>query len=342
MCSRHLKSSIPDWLPFIEYERGALPADIRARLLTISAPTIDRLLKPYKALKGKTLTRSGGFRDEIPIQGNIWDEKRPGFLEADTVGHCGHSTMGEYVNSLTMVDIATTWTETRSVFGKASRPIIEAIEDIEAELPFPILGYDADNGTEVLNHFVLNYFQKERIERDRPPVQVTRSREYRKNDNAHVEQRNNSVARRWLGYDRLDFRQLAPLVNHYFRDIVSPLINHFFPSFKLADKIRIKSRCRRIYKDPVTPYTRVLASPFVSEERKDKLRRFHSKLNPLELLRREAVARRRIDLALKQLRSGMLHIRLPAPQNHVSEFRISDAPKLPLRKITHNFRGHQF
>ena len=340
MCSRHLKASMPVWLPFIEGDGRRFGPEIRVRLLSISAPTIDRLLKPYKVLKGIPLTRSGGFREEIPIQENIWNEKRPGFLEADTVGHCGGSTMGEYLNSLTMVDIATTWTETRTVFSKASRPIVEAIEDIESVLPFEILGYDADNGTEVLNKHILNYFHEERIERNRPPVQVTRSREYRKNDNAHVEQRNNSVPRRWIGYDRMDFPQLAPLVNHYFRDIVCPLMNHFFPSFKLADKIRVKSRIRRVYKDPVTPYERVMASPFVPKERKDRLRSIHAALNPIALLKREEILRRQIDSALKELRANRALARQLIPPNPVTEIRISNAPTLPLRKSAHNFRGH--
>ena len=155
MCSRHLKAALPDWLPFIEKKGGAFTPEVRQLLLTISPATMDRLLQPHKAAKGRSLTRSGGFRDEIPIQESSWDIQLPGYLEADTVAHCGGSTLGEYIYSLTMVDIATTWTETRSVFGKASWPIVRAIEDIEQHLPFAILGYDADNGTEVLNRHIL-------------------------------------------------------------------------------------------------------------------------------------------------------------------------------------------
>lgn len=155
MCSRHLKSAMPEWLPCIEEEIGKFEESIHTRLLSISAPTIDRILKPYKVQKGRSSTRSGGFRDEIPIQENIWDIKVPGFMESDTVAHCGGSLMGEFINSLTMVDIASIWTEVRAVFGKGSGPIVTAIEDIENSLPFDILGYDSDNGTEVLNRHVL-------------------------------------------------------------------------------------------------------------------------------------------------------------------------------------------
>lgn len=302
MCSRHLKASLPEWLPHIEADRGTFPLTVRERLLSVSAPTIDRLLTPFKVNKGKTLTRSGGFRDEIPIQESIWDIQVPGYMESDTVHHCGGSTFGEYISSLVMVDIATIWTEARGVFSRGSLGVVRAIEDIELGLPFPIRGYDCDNGGEVLNQYVLSYFQHERIERGKEPVTVTRSREYRKNDNAHVEQRNNSVARRWLGYDRLGFEELLPLINHYYKDIVCPLINHFFPTFKLSDKKRIGSRTKRVYNDPVTPYARVMASEHVDKEKKEALMAIHCSLNPLALLRKERDVRGKIDAFLRNLK----------------------------------------
>lgn len=304
MCSRMLRAAIPHWLPVIELERGRFAEGVRTRLLSISAPTIDRILKPHRALRGKSLTRPGGFRDQIPIQGPVWDIREPGFLEADTTAHCGGSMLGEFLNCLTLVDIASIWTETRAVFGRGSTPIVGKIEDIEQQLPFAIKGYDADNGTEVLNQHVLRYFRDERIARGRTPVQVTRSRAYSKNDNAHVEQRNDAVARKWLGYERIDFAELVPLVNHYFRNIVCPLLNHFYPTFKLQDKIRVKSRTRRVYADPQTPYSRIMDSPFVDDERKNKLRLLHESLNPLKLMREEKRVRKNIDIALKSLRRG--------------------------------------
>jgi len=329
MCSRHLHAAIPEWLPFIEAAYGPYPANIRTLLLQVSASTIDRKLKPFKAVKGKSTTNPGGFRDEIPIQGNIWNEHRPGFLEADTVAHCGGSLMGEYINSLTMVDIATVWTETRCVCGKASGPIVSAIEDIEQCLPFDILGYDSDNGTEVLNTHILRYFRDERIERGKKPVQVTRSRPYKSNDNAYVEQRNDSVPRRWLGYERLGFVELTPLVNYYFRDIVCPLINHFFPTFKLADKRRINSKTRRVYGTPITPYARVMASPYVSDERKKALKEIHVKLNPIVLSDLQYNLSKQIDGALKNLRQGM-PANLEYKPNPLFVFPKPD--NLPLRK----------
>lgn len=305
MCGRLLKAGIPDWLEAIEAERGRpFPKDVHERLLAISASSIDRNLAPHKVLKGKSLTKPGSFRDQIPIQESIWNIQIPGFLEADTVAHCGGSTQGEYINSVVMVDIATIWSEARAVFGKGSTPIVNAIEDIEKSLPFSIKGYDSDNGTEVLNQHVLRYFRDERVERGKPEVQVTRSREYRKNDNAHVEQRNDSLARRWLGYERMDFAELQPLIDYYYKYIVCPLTNHFFPSFKLHDKIRIKSRTRRVYKNPITPYRRVMESPHVSEVEKFRLKAIHEQLNPVQLLKQERLVRKRMDSALKALKRG--------------------------------------
>lgn len=350
MCSRHLKAALPDWLEYVEQERGAFPESVHERLLKISAATIDRILKPYKATKGKSTTRSGGFRDQIPIQENIWNITEPGFLEADTAAHCGGSLLGEYIHSLVMVDIATTWSEARAVFGKGSTPIVRQIEDIELFLPFDIKGYDSDNGTEVLNRHILKYFREERPERNRKAVQVTRSREYKKNDNAHVEQRNDSLARKWLGYERLDFIEIQPLVDYYYKFILCPLLNHFFPSFKIQDKIRLRSRTRRVYRDPLTPYARVMMSNHVPTEYKNHLKQIHLSLNPLELSRLEQKMRKQIDLAMKALRSGNATPRLLTlpqppkllllpyplhnnlPQNNVTIGRVSDPHTLPLRK----------
>jgi hypothetical protein len=313
-CGRILKEGLPEWINFIELEYGVFNDEIKKKLLKISSATIDRQLKVYKQEKGKSLTRSTGFRDEIPIQGSVWDIKVPGFVESDTVAHCGGSLAGEFVNTLTIVDIATIWTEVRAIFGRGSNAAFDALKDIEASLPFPILGYDADNGGEVLNWGILRYFRDERIEQGRPPVQVTRSRAYKKNDNAHVEQRNDSIARRYLGYERIDFVQVLPLINYYYSQIVCPLQNHFLPTFKLKDKVRVKSRTKRIYDNPITPYLRIMNSPDVAQELKDKLQKQHQLLNPVALNKLEYVIRKQIDSALKNLRSGIDNpIKIPEP-----------------------------
>jgi hypothetical protein len=332
-CGRALKSAIPLWLPAIEEDSGAFSPDISERLLAISSPTIDRILKPFKVEKGKCFTRSGGFRDEIPIQGNNWDIGIPGYMETDTAVMCGGSLLGEFVNTLTMVDIATIWTETRTVFGKGSNAVFDAIRDVEHFLPFAILGYDADNGGEVLNRHLYEYFYTERLNKGLPPVYVTRSRAYHKNDNAHVEQRNDTMVRKFLGYERMEYRDLVPLLNHYYAEVVCPLVNHFMPSFKLVDKVKVKSRTRRIYNAPMTPYQRLMDSDYLSKNQKLRLQLIHESLNPVTLSREEVRIRKLIDDCLRSLKAGngmlpktpaysLWMALLPQPTNTVRKNRI--------------------
>lgn len=304
ICGRRLKSAIPDWVPAIERMEGAYHDEVRAKLLKISAPTIDRILKGYKIKYGLSATVNGGFRDQIPIQGNIWDVEIPGYTEVDTVAHCGGSLNGEFVNSVTMVDIATLWTEVRAVFGKGSNAVFDAIRDTEDNLPFELLGYDADNGGEVLNKQLYSYFVTERIQKGINPVAMTRSRAYKKNDNAHVEQRNDSLPRKYLGYNRIDYNDVVPLINHYYANLVCPFINHFLPSFKLSGKIRIQSRTRRVYNDPVTPYQRIIKSDYVSKERKLLLEKIHNSLNPVLLSKEIDVCRDLIDRSIHRIKDG--------------------------------------
>lgn len=333
-CGRALKSAIPEWLPAIEEEHGTFSSDIRERLLKVSAPTIDRILRPFKVEKGKSFTRSGGFRDEIPIQGNIWDIKIPGYMETDTAVMCGGSLLGEFVNTLTMVDIATLWTETRAIFGKGSNAAFDVIRDIEHTLPFTVLGYDADNGGEVLNRHLYEYFYTNRITKGLPPVHMTRSRAYKKNDNAHVEQRNDTMVRKFLGYERMGHREIVPLLNYYYAEVVCPLVNHFMPSFKLEDKVVVKSRTRRVYKAPMTPYQRLMQSEYLTERQKLRLKLTHESLNPVKLSKEEFRIRKLIDDCVRSLKAGtgisprtptysLWMPLLPNPTNAVSKNQVS-------------------
>ncbi|MGI6681077.1 MAG: integrase [Bdellovibrionota bacterium] len=198
-CSGILKADMKVWVKSIEEYMGVkYDEEVRALLLSVSRATIDRILKEYKGLKGKSTTRPSTFRKEIPVQKNIWDVKIPGHIEADTVAHCGGSLSGEFIYSFTSVDINTLWTEARCTYGKGSLGIVRVFEDIEDGLPFDLKGYDSDNGTEMLNTHMLKYLNEERLERGREPIIITRSREYQSNDNSHVEQRNDTIARRYL------------------------------------------------------------------------------------------------------------------------------------------------
>jgi hypothetical protein len=218
------------------------------------------------------------LRNQIPIRSGTWDISKPGFVEADTVAHCGTSLAGDFVWSLILTDIHTAWTESRAVWNRGSTDVVTQTRDIEQCLPFQLLGFDCDNGSEFLNHHLLRYF----AERDRP-VHFTRSRPYRKNDNAHVEQKNWAHARHLLGYDRISDPALVAPINDLYAHEWSLLQNHFCPSVKLLSKTRIQSRYRKTYAPPSTPYQRVMACPHVSAASKKRLKHLHQQLNPFKL-----------------------------------------------------------
>ena len=286
-CSKRLKAIIPVWLPGYAKTYGPLPLPVVKALLRISPATIDRMLKPVRAkyqLHGRATTKPGTLiKQHIPVKVNQWDEKRPGFLEADSVSHCGASTEGVYASTIDCVDIATTWTEQRAIWGKGYQPVIEQIQDIERSLPFPLLGFDSDNGGEFLNYHLLRYLTEGRMQ----PIQFTRSREYKKDDNAHVEQKNWTHVRQWLGYDRLDNPDVVPLMNDLYKTEWRLFHNFFCPSVKLLAKERVASKTIKRYDKPKTPYQRILESPDIPKETKDQLTVQFNTLNPFEL--REAM-----------------------------------------------------
>jgi hypothetical protein len=280
MCSKKLKVAIREWLPFYEKEQGDLDAMIRDQLYAISSPTIDRLLKhlrveyPTKGLCGAKPGRL--LKNQIPIKTDNWNITQPGFLETDTVAHCGNSLEGNFVWSITMTDILTAWTESRATWNKGADDVTKQIKNIEKNLSFSLFECDCDNGSEFLNHHLIRYLMK----RD-TPVQFIRSRAYHKNDNAHVEQKNGSHVRHLFGYDRFDNPVLVDLMNDLYANEWSLYQNHFCPVMKLIEKKKINSR----YDKPMTPYYRLMGSSHISKEAKEKLRQQHRALNPFELKR---------------------------------------------------------
>jgi len=281
-CSKRLKVIVPLWLPGYVELFGQLPADVATALLRISPATIDRILKTIRihyTKRGRSTTKPGTLlRKKIPIKTNQWDESRPGFLEADTVAHCGESTSGMYVNTIDFVDIATGWTEQRAVWGKGESGVLEQIKNIEKTLPFPILGFDCDNGGEFLNYHLLRHFTERK-----QPVQFTRSRAYHKDDNAHIEQKNWTHIRQWLGYDRLDNPKVVPLLNNLYTKEWRLFHNFFCPSVKLIAKERIGSKTIKRYDSPKTPYQRIMDSPHIKESVKRSLSKQLENLNPFML-----------------------------------------------------------
>ncbi len=283
ICSKKMVAAIPVWLP--RMTNHSIDEATRKRLLQISAATIDRLLRPYRAkecISGYSLTgKATSFvKRVIPLKPLDFEYKNPGYMQADTVAHCGSDITGTYAHSLTLTDIVTTWTENRATWSKSGFLVCEQVKDIEASLPFPILGYSADNGTEVLNERLYDYFTK------RPQgkaVEVMRGRPYRKNDQAYVEQKNNTHVRGLFGYERMDERSWVPMMNSLYKDIWNPLQNFFIPTMKCIEKIRVGSRVVKKYDEPKTPYQRVLESTDISQEVKDRLKQKFELLDPIAL-----------------------------------------------------------
>lgn len=226
-CGKRLVQMLPLWLPHYQRHYGKLLSGQRRLTAAVSAATLDRLLAPLRSkhLRGLSSTRPGSLlRQQIPIQGEVWNEKKVGFLEADSVAHCGSSLAGSFIFSLTYTDLACTWTSGRAVWNKGAAGVLEQTQDVEQSLPFALLGMDFDNGTEWLNWHRIRYLQERSA-----PVRVTRSRPYHSDDNAHVEQKNWMWPRQLLGYGRLEDPQLVAPINRVYKELWEPLHNFFCP-----------------------------------------------------------------------------------------------------------------
>lgn len=278
ICSKRLKAALPLFLPHI----STLSPEDRQLLQTISASTIDRLLKPYRqkcSKLGLATTKPGSLlKKHIPVRTNQWDESVPGFMEADTVAHCGTSMAGSFVFTVNLVDIATGWTVQRAVWGKGQLSVFDAIKDIESTLPFPLRGFDCDNGSEFLNHHLHAYFHHRRR-----PVYYTRSRPYHSNDNAHIEQKNWTHIRQYLGYGRFDKQELVSMINDLYRNEMALLLNFFIPCFKLIDKQRQGARIVKKHDLPKTPLERLLQSRTLKAQKCRQLLELRSSLDPFAL-----------------------------------------------------------
>jgi len=279
VCSVRLKAMIPLWLPY--YERS-LNEETKNLLLEISASTIDRLLREKRNRYGKlglATTKPGSLiRKQIPIKTKQWDERVPGFIEADTVAHCGGSLSGMFVYSLNTVDIATGWTEARALWGKGQKTAFEAIRSIENSIPFKLKGFDSDNGGEFINWHLLNYFVKRKR-----PVDYTRSRAYQKNDNAHIEGKNWTHIRQYFGYMRFDKIEIVDLMNDLFINEWSYLHNYFLPSMKLDSKERINGKVIKKHSPPKTPLQRLIDSKLLTKKKERELQKEFKSIDPFML-----------------------------------------------------------
>jgi hypothetical protein len=277
--SVRLKEILRLWLPWIK-KHYQITTELEKKLLEISASTMDRHLKPLKnKLKRRIYGRTKPgtlLRHKIPVKTDHWDVEQPGYLEADLVSHSGESGYGEFMHSLNFTDIFSQWVETEAVMGKGQEGILEAFGEISQRFPFKILGIDSDNGSEFINHHLWNYCKEEGI-------QFTRSRPYKKDDNAHIEQKNWTHVRKLMGWDRYDSPQALAAMNSLYEKELPLYMNLFQPSVKLLKTERKGSRKNRLYSRPLTPLDRLLASEHIDQSQKEKLIALRESLDPFEL-----------------------------------------------------------
>jgi hypothetical protein len=297
-CGKRLAPFLAELVPILErHNELTIETEHRDLLLSMSASTVDRLLRAERKLShGLSTTKSGTLlKSQIPLHTSAdWNDALPGFTEIDLVAHCGETTCGYYLNTLTVTDIHTGWTECFALLQRSRENVIQGLQSIRAGLPFALKGIDSDNGSEFINHPLFTWCKEEGI-------RFTRCRPYKKNDQAHVEQKNGSIVRRTVGYDRYEgqtaWKRLGAV--HQRSRL---LVNFFQPSMKIIDKQRDGAKVKKTYDEPKTPYQRVLACQHISDEDKQALTNTYNTLNPAEISRKLADAQR----ALRQLAVGKI------------------------------------
>jgi len=280
-CGKRLAPILRQWLPYYEGRYGQVSARQRSLIREVSPATLDRLLAPARAAhwRGRGGTKPGSLlRSEIPIRTGTWDLSRPGYLEADSVAHCGTSLAGSFIWSLTYTDILSGWTEGGAVWNKGATGVLTATREVEERLPFALLGFDSDNGGEFLNHHLWAYLRERKA-----AVEFTRSRPYHSDDNAHVEQKNWTWARQLLGYGRLEDPALVVPISALYREVWAPWQNFFLPCLKLERKWREGSHWRKRYELPRTAYERLCAPGILRLKPRRQLRERYASLNPFDL-----------------------------------------------------------
>lgn len=281
ICSKRLKPFLPEMVVVLErHQELSLSAEVKSQLLRMSRSTIDRCLQPARFEEkrhGLSTTKPGTLlKQAIPIRTFAeWDDARPGFVEVDLVAHCGDSVEGQYLNTLTTTDVSTGWTECVAVLHRSQHLVFAAIQTMRQRLPFPLLGLDSDNGGEFINDILYRYCQDER-------VTFTRSRPYKKNDQAHVEQKNWSVVRHLIGYDRFETQEELQLLNSIYDDL-RLYVNFFQPVLKLMGKEQVGKKTLKRYDEAATPYQRVLRSDQVDLAVKARLCHQYLQHNPVKL-----------------------------------------------------------
>lgn len=283
LCSKRLQPFLPEAIRALERcHEIELSKDTKELLLKISSSSIDRCLRSVRSQSphGLSTTKPGSLlKNLIPVRTfTEWDEEQPGFMEIDLVAHCGNTTEGQYLNTLTCTDLSTGWTDVTALPHRSQEAVSDAIHAMRQRLPFPLLGIDSDNGSEFINELLYRYCLDEKIT-------FTRSRPYRKNDQAHVEQKNWSVVRHTVGYDRWETEQEFALLQTIYSDL-RLYINFFQPSLKLIAKEHIDNQTFKRYDKAKTPYQRILERKDIPLDAKAQLMNSYLQLNPVELRRR--------------------------------------------------------
>jgi hypothetical protein len=283
LCGKRLEPFIPELLASLKrHNEIEVTPQQEALLLGIKSATIDRLLAPARkdlVPKGRSTTKPGTLlKHKIPIKTFAdWDQDKPGFLEIDLVAHCGDSTRGEYINTLTMTDVSTGWTICTASMGKSERFCVAAIKEVTPSFPFAILGLDSDSGSEFINAHLKRYCEREHIT-------FTRGRANKKNDSCYVEQKNWDVVRKMVGYARFDTYEQLDIIKRI-ESLLSFYQNYFQPSQKLLIKERVGAKVKKKYDTAQTPCRRLLSRQDVPEQRKKTLLSTSRDLNPIQLLR---------------------------------------------------------
>lgn len=283
VCGELLHPMISEYVEILQRDKMWIYGEeTTLKLLKMSEATtkrkVGKFMKARRKGKGRSTTKPSNLKNIIRVFHGSWEDKPVGYGQLDTVVHCGSSLLGSMAWTVNFVDIQTRWTIPVAQWNKGQVATIESIERIKEKLPFEMIGLHPDNGSEFINWNLKGWCEENKID-------LTRSRAGKKNDNAHVEQKNGHVVRRFLGYSRIDYRESIPVMNEVY-DLLDIYLNHFIATKKCIDKVKIGSRYRRKYDKAKTPYKRVLAHPDVIQDVKDNLIKEHEKLNPL-ILKRE-------------------------------------------------------
>jgi hypothetical protein len=293
LCSKLLRAALPEWLEHYERRSAPIPEAFKEKILKISPAQIDRLLRPARVQhpkKGLSATRPGTMlRHAVRTRSGPPDTTRVGSVEADTVAHCDDTTEGDYVNSLTFTELFSGWTENRAIWNKSADAVLVQLQELEGQVPFTMKDFHTDNGGEFLNWALHRYLNGRTVK-----LPWTRSRAYRKNDNAHCEQKNWTHVRQLFGHERFGHAELVPLMNDLYAHEWSQFTNHFKPTFKLLRREKKDGKTVRVYEKKLqTPYQRLLDSADIPEATKARLRAEHAALDPFEL-------KKRIEVKLKK------------------------------------------